>query len=623
MNKNSIKNISSSSSLTLSWSDDKISAEIDKTIKQTLSTFPVEDNVDITFTLDSPDVAFEENKSQQWNGTTGFYGNINVNIYSITKTPCDFKLIAYCSDSPEISAKPLLLKFLPKEVNNIKLVVNKDNAQANGTDTDELIATVQDDEGHPIKGVTVDFTADNGARVSPSSGQTDEKGEIAITVTSESGGEVRVQATVAQNGKMTTALVQFKEDYSIELIPKKNNAKANGIDTDELTATVKDYGGHPIKGVTVDFTADNGVWVSPSSGQTDEKGEIAITVTSESGGEFKVWAIVLQYSKMTTALVQFKEDYSIELISKKNNAKANGIDTDELTATVKDYGGHPIKGVTVDFTADNGVWVSPSSGQTDEKGEIAITVTSESGGEFKVWAIVLQYSKMTTALVQFKEDYSIELISKKNNAKANGIDTDELTATVKDYGGHPIKGVTVDFTADNGARVSPSSDQTDEKGEIAITVTSDIAGPAKVQAKIQQSGKKDVTTIQFEICYKYFIKISNFPDSIKYEEPPKIIEGYLYANPGVINPDVYNKEIKIITGEGFHSTDHNNSVITNKEGYFKFTIEAENRIICYNCSIENITSSFTLSCIDSKDIKSSINATVQKVHRWPGGMPPQ
>ncbi|MDE1482846.1 Ig-like domain-containing protein [Xenorhabdus bovienii] len=527
MNKNSIKNISSSSSLTLSWSDDKISAEIDKTIKQTLSTFPVEDNVDITFTLDSPDVAFEENKSQQWNGTTGFYGNINVNIYSITKTSCDFKLIAYCSDSPEISAKPLLLKFLPKEVNNIKLVVNKDNAQANGTDTDELIATVQDDEGHPIKGVTVDFTADNGARVSPSSGQTDEKGEIAITVTSESGGEVRVQATVAQNGKMTTALVQFKEDYSIELIPKKNNAKANGIDTDELTATVKDYGGHPIKGVTVDFTADNGVWVSPSSGQTDEKGEIAITVTSESGGEFKVWAIVLQYSKMTTALVQFKEDYSIELISKKNNAKANGIDTDELTATVKDYGGHPIKGVTVDFTADN------------------------------------------------------------------------------------------------GARVSPSSDQTDEKGEIAITVTSDIAGPAKVQAKIQQSGKKDVTTIQFEICYKYFIKISNFPDSIKYEEPPKIIEGYLYANPGVINPDVYNKEIKIITGEGFHSTDHNNSVITNKEGYFKFTIEAENRIICYNCSIENITSSFTLSCIDSKDIKSSINATVQKMHRWPGGMPPQ
>ncbi|MDE9489465.1 Ig-like domain-containing protein [Xenorhabdus bovienii] len=429
MNKNSIKNISSSSSL--SWSDDKKNAEIGKIIKQTLSIFPLEESVGITFTLDSPNVAFKENKSQQWNETTDFFGKINVNIYSVTKTPCDFKLSAYCSDSPEISAKPLLLEFLPKEVNNIKLVVNKDNAQANGIDTDELTATVQDDEGHPIKGVMVDFTADNGARV------------------------------------------------------------------------------------------------------------------------------------------------------------------------------------------------SPSSGQTDEKGEIAITVTSESGGEVKVWAIVSQYSKMTTTLVQFKEDYGIELIPKKDNAKANGIDTDELTAAVKDYGGHPIKGVTVDFTADNGARVSPSSDQTDEKGEIAITVTSDIAGPAKVQAKIQQSGKKDVTTIQFEICYKYFIKISNFPDSIKYEEPPKIIEGYLYANPGVINPDVYNKEIKIITGEGFHSTDHNNSVITNKEGYFKFTIEAENRIICYNCSIENITSSFTLSCIDSKDIKSSINATVQKVHRWPGGMPPQ
>ncbi|MDE9434334.1 Ig-like domain-containing protein, partial [Xenorhabdus bovienii] len=254
-----------SSSSSLSWSDDKKNAEIGKIIKQTLSIFPLEESVGITFTLDSPNVAFKENKSQQWNETTDFFGKINVNIYSVTKTPCDFKLSAYCSDSPEISAKPLLLEFLPKEVNNIKLVVNKDNAQANGIDIDELTATVQDDEGHPIKGVMVDFTADNGARVSPSSGQTDEKGEIAITVTSESGGEVKVWAIVSQYSKMTTTLVQFKEDYGIELIPKKDNAKANGIDTDELTAAVKDYGGHPIKGVTVDFTADNGARVSPSS----------------------------------------------------------------------------------------------------------------------------------------------------------------------------------------------------------------------------------------------------------------------------------------------------------------------------------------------------------------------
>ncbi|MDE9505843.1 Ig-like domain-containing protein [Xenorhabdus bovienii] len=305
MNKNSIKNFSSSSSL--SWSDDKKNAEIGKIIKQTLSIFPLEESVDITFTLDSPNVAFKENKSQQWNETTDFFGKINVNIYSVTKTPCDFKLSAYCSDSPEISAKPLLLEFLPKEVNNIKLVVNKDNAQANGIDIDELTATVQDDEGHPIKGVMVDFTADNGARVSPSSGQTDEKGEIAITVTSESGGEVKVWAIVSQYSKMTTTLVQFKEDYGIELIPKKDNAKANGIDTDELTAAVKDYGGHPIKGVTVDFTADNGARVSPSSGQTDEKGEIAITVTSESGGEVRVQATVAQNGKMADATVQFNQ----------------------------------------------------------------------------------------------------------------------------------------------------------------------------------------------------------------------------------------------------------------------------------------------------------------------------
>ncbi|MDE9518059.1 Ig-like domain-containing protein [Xenorhabdus bovienii] len=197
----------------MSWnSGHKENAEIGKDITQVISLFPPNEGVEITFLLDSSNVAFENN-SQQWKTTTNFDGEIRVLIYSVTNTPCKFTLKAYYSDSPEISAPPLSLAFLPKNVNKIVLTVNKDNAQANGTDTDELTATVVDDDGNPIPGVVVDFTADNGAQVSPSSGQTDKNGQIAITVISHSAGSVKVQATERENGKRSNITVNFNSIY--------------------------------------------------------------------------------------------------------------------------------------------------------------------------------------------------------------------------------------------------------------------------------------------------------------------------------------------------------------------------------------------------------------------------
>ncbi|MDE9518060.1 Ig-like domain-containing protein [Xenorhabdus bovienii] len=225
MNKNSIKNLSSSS---LSWNSGyKENAEIGKDITQVISLSPPNESVKITFLLDSSNVVFENN-SQQWKTTTDFDGEIRVLIYSVTNTPCKFTLKAYCSDSPEISAPPLSLEFLPKNFNKIVLTVNKDNAQTNGTDTDELTATVVDDDGHPIKGVTVDFTADNGAQVSPSSGKTDKNGEIVITVTSHSAGSVKVQATERENGEKSDITVQFNYVYSINITKYPNLIGSDG-----------------------------------------------------------------------------------------------------------------------------------------------------------------------------------------------------------------------------------------------------------------------------------------------------------------------------------------------------------------------------------------------------------
>ncbi|MDE9518061.1 Ig-like domain-containing protein [Xenorhabdus bovienii] len=432
MNKNSMKNLSSSS---LSWnSGHKENAEIGINITQVISLYPPNDVVGITFTLDSSNVAFQNNNLQQWKATTNFDGEICVSIYSVTNTPCKFTLKAYCSGSPEISAPPLSLEFLPKNVNKIVLTVNKDNAQANGTDTDELTATVVDDDGHPKKGVTVDFTADNDA----------------------------------------------------ELIP--------------------------------------------SSRHTDEKGEIAITVTSKKSGEVKIWAIVQQ---------------------KEND------DNDKATHTI----------------------------------------------------------------VHFKEDHRIELIAMKDNALPDGTDTAELTAKVTDYAGHPIKGVTVDFTADNGAQVSPSSGQTNKNGQIVITVISHSVGAVKVHATERDNGKKSDITVQFN--YVYSINITDYPRYIPLDDKIYTVEGYLQANSKMNDTDISNKEINISIERYFCSTNQNNSAISNQQGHFVFGLssnEYDSNIVFSD--IENVDSSFTLSCSGSPDVKINITVGAQIRHNSHGGYPP-
>ncbi|MDE1481616.1 Ig-like domain-containing protein, partial [Xenorhabdus bovienii] len=175
-------------------------------------------------------------------------------------------------------------------------------------------------------------------------------------------------------------------------------------------------------------------------------------------------------------------------------------------------------------------------------------------------------------------------------------------------------GVTVDFTADNGARVSPSSGQTDEKGEIAITVTSESGGEVRVQATVAQNGKMADATVQFNQFNQFVIEITNYPETIFGPSivPPigtaqfqfYQIEGCLRAHSESKDASVNHKKIKIKAGNYILIQELNSKIITDDTGRFNLKITSN-----YNRSTNNydsINSSITFIAEGAKEITKNI-----------------
>ncbi|OCA54285.1 Ig-like domain-containing protein [Photorhabdus namnaonensis] len=196
---------------------------------------------------------------------------------------------------------------------------------------------------------------------------------------------------------------------------------------------------------------------------------------------------------------------------------------------------------------------------------------------------------------------------KTDNAEANGIDADILTAIAKDRNGNPIEGTIIDFSANRGATVSPASCPTNDKGEAYVAVTSTIDGEINVKAIAQQNGKENEIPIHFKKYYSC-IEVTNQPPFIRSFHSEKV-EGYLRLNRGVTNVDVSNKKINISTGR-YLLVDYSShsSTFTDSEGFFSFELFSEyvppNDIMHHKYDIGY--SNFSLSATDSKSIQETV-----------------
>lgn len=266
------------------------------------------------------------------------------------------------------------------------LTVVKDNAPADGHSTNEVLARMRDEHGNPLLGQKVIFTATNGATINIINDMTDAQGLARATLTNTLAGYSTVTATFAHevHQSVRTTFIPDLHQAKISLTTTKDNAIKDGIDENEVEATVLDANGLPISDVPVVFeTQTPHSQITLPNVTTDHNGKAKSTVVSQTARANVVVASLNNSSKDTTPVNFILLNKTYSLLS--NNAKANGIDENKFTIILtRPDTGAPVAGQVVAFSTTDPMTLSSTEVVTDSSGTASVSMTSttssDSGG---------------------------------------------------------------------------------------------------------------------------------------------------------------------------------------------------------------------------------------------------
>ncbi|WP_181252058.1 Ig-like domain-containing protein, partial [Yersinia pseudotuberculosis] len=138
--------------------------------------------------------------------------------------------------------------FVAGAVATITLSVLVNDATADGADTNQVDALVQDANGNAITGAAVVFSSTNGATILSSTVNTGADGIASTTLTHTQSGVSNVVATIdTVNANIDTTFVPGAV-ATITLSVPVNDATADGADTNQVDALVQDANGNAITG---------------------------------------------------------------------------------------------------------------------------------------------------------------------------------------------------------------------------------------------------------------------------------------------------------------------------------------------------------------------------------------
>lgn len=371
-----------------------------------------------------------------------------------------------------------------------------------------ITATVVDNNGFPVKGVTVNFTSRTNSAEMTNCGQavTNEQGKATVTYTNtrssiESGARPDTVEASLENGNSTLSTsINVNADAStahLTLLHALFDTVSAG-ETTSLYIEVKDnYGnGVPQHQVTLSVSPSEGVTLSNNGiYTTNYYGYFYASFTATKAGVYQVTATLDNGDSMqqTVTYVPNVANAEITLAASKDPVIADNNDLTTLTATVADTEGNAIANTEVTFTLPEDVranFTLSDGGKaiTDTEGKAKVTLKGIKAGAHTVTASMAG-SKSGQLVVNFTADTltaQVNLNVTEDNFIANNIGMTKLQATVTDGNGNPFANEAVTFTLP--ADVSASF--TLEQGGSAIT---DINGKAEVTLSGTKSGTYPVT----------------------------------------------------------------------------------------------------------------------------------
>ncbi|EJC6302563.1 inverse autotransporter adhesin YeeJ [Escherichia coli] len=367
-----------------------------------------------------------------------------------------------------------------------------------------ITATVVDNNGFPVKGVTVNFTSRTNSAEMTNGGQavTNEQGKATVTYTNtrssiESGARPDTVEASLENGSSTLSTsINVNADAStahLTLLQALFDTVSAG-DTTNLYIEVKDnYGnGVPQQEVTLRVSPSEGV--TPSNNAiytTNHDGNFYASFTATKAGVYQVTATLENGDSMqqTVTYVPNVANAEITLAASKDPVIADNNDLTTLTATVADTEGNAIANTEVTFTLPEDVKANFTLKGT-KAGAHTVTASMTGG---KSEQLVVNFIADTLSA-------QVNLNVTEDNFIANNVGMTILQATVTDGNGNPLANEAVTFTLPADVSASFTLGQggsaiTDINGKAEVTLSGTKSGTYPVTVSVNNYGVSDTKQV--------------------------------------------------------------------------------------------------------------------------------
>lgn len=385
-----------------------------------------------------------------------------------------------------------------------------------------ITATVVDNNGFPVKGVTVNFTSNAATAEMTNGGQavTNEQGKATVTYTNtrssiESGARPDTVEASLENGSSTLSTsINVNADAStahLTLLQALFDTVSAG-ETTSLYIEVKDnYGnGVPQQEVTLSVSPSEGV--TPSNNAiytTNHDGNFYASFTATKAGVYQLTATLENGDSMqqTVTYVPNVANAEITLAASKDPVIADNNDLTTLTATVADTEGNAIANTEVTFTLPEDVkanFTLSDGGKviTDAEGKAKVTLKGTKAGAHTVTASMTG-GKSEQLVVNFIADTLIAQVNlnvTEDNFIANNVGMTRLQATMTDGNGNPLANEAVTFTLPADVSASFTLGQggsaiTDINGKAEVTLSGTKSGTYPVTVSVNNYGVSDTKQV--------------------------------------------------------------------------------------------------------------------------------
>ena len=397
----------------------------------------------------------------------------------------------------------------------VDLQKSKNEVVADGNDSATMTATVRDAKGNLLNDVKVTFNVNSAAAKLSQTEVNSHDGIATATLTSLKNGDYTVTASVGSGSQANQQVIFIGDQSTAALTLSVPPGEITVTDTapQQLTATLQDKNGNPLKDKEITFSVPNDVAsrfsISNSGkGMTDSNGIAIASLTGTLAGTHMITARLANSNVSDAQPMTFVADKDravVALQTSKAEIIGNGVDETTLTATVKDPFDNVVKNLSVVFrTSPADTQLSLNARNTNENGIAEVTLKGTVLGVHTAEAILLNGNR-DTKTVNIAPDASNALVTLNIPAQqvvTNNSDSVQLTATVKDPSNHPVAGITVNFTMPQDVAANFTLENngiavTQANGEAHVTLKGKKAGTHTVTATLGNNNTSDSQPVTF------------------------------------------------------------------------------------------------------------------------------